>query len=364
MAGRQITLESLGWNSAFDTSFQPLREKGFEPGRVAVEDKHRYVVITARGELSGQIAGKLLHQAGHQADLPKVGDWVAVAPVPNENKAVIHQVMPRKTKLSRKVPGREMEEQLLVTNIEIAFIVQGLDRPIRPGLLQRLLVMVHESKVQPVVVLNKADLCEDILSKVAAAEHAVGDTPVIAVSARTGQAMDSLTQLIRPGETVVFIGASGVGKSSLINQICGEEIQATAEVRESDAKGRHKTSWRELILMPNGGLVIDTPGMREFQMWLADEGLCEAFPEIEALAVSCRFRNCSHTTEGHCGVLEAVASGQLSKERHQSYLKLKKELDFLERAHVTHAYYERKRQTRVAQRAFNRFKRHTQKTKN
>jgi ribosome biogenesis GTPase / thiamine phosphate phosphatase len=357
MPRRGITLENLGWSSAFESDFLPLRDKGLEPGRVAVEDKHHYVIITAQGELSGQITGKLLHQNRSQAELPKVGDWVAVKLVPNESKAVIHQILPRKTRLSRKVPGHELEEQVLVTNVEIAFIVQGLDRGIRPALLQRHLVMVHESGAQPVVVLNKSDLCEDILNQVAAAEQAAGDAPVVAVSARTGQAMDSLTQLIRPGETVVFIGASGVGKSSLINQICGEDIQATAEVRESDSKGRHTTAWRELILLPNGGLVIDTPGMREFQMWMAGDGLHEAFPEIEGLAMGCKFRDCSHTTERHCAVLEAVASGRLSGERHKSYLKLKKELDFLQRAHMTHAYYEHKRQARTAQRAFNRSKR-------
>ena len=185
-------------------------------------------------------------------------------------------MLPRRTKLSRKVTGRETEEQVLVTNVDIAFVVQALDRSFNLALLQRHLAMVVEGGVKPVVVLNKADLCDDVLAKLAAVEPVAADAPVVAVSAKTGRAIDRLTQLILPRETMVFIGASGVGKSSLINQIYGEEVQATMEVRESDAKGRHMTSWRELIVLPNGGLVIDTPGMREFQMWLAGEGGLEA----------------------------------------------------------------------------------------
>jgi len=171
-----------------------------------------------------------------------------------------------------------------------------------------------------------------VLEKLATVEHVAGDTPVIAVSAKTGRAMDSLRQLVRPGETIVFLGPSGVGKSSLINHLCGDEVQATAEVRESDAKGRHTTTWRELIVLPGGGLVIDTPGMREFHMWLAGEIGRDAFADVEELAVRCHFRNCSHTVEKRCVVLEAVAKGELAKERYESYLKLKRELEFLAKA--------------------------------
>jgi ribosome biogenesis GTPase len=333
MPETSFKLESLGWNEALERSFAGLRQRKLEPGRVAVEDKHHYVVFTAGGVLIGKVTGRLLHEAASVAQLPKVGDWVACLPVPNEEgKAQILQVLPRRTKLSRKVAGRETVEQVLVANVDIAFVVQALDRSFNPATLQRHLAMVIEGGVKPVIVLNKADLCDDILAKLAAVERVANEAPVIAVSARTGQAMDSLTQLVRPGETIVFVGASGVGKSSLINHIYGDEVQATTEVREGDAKGRHTTSWRELIVLPNGGLVIDTPGMREFQMWLAGEAGQGVFADIEELAVACHFRDCSHTVEKRCAVRAAVEQGALARERYESFVKLKRELSFLEGA--------------------------------
>ncbi len=356
MAKPKITLATLCWNEALEQSFAACRQKGWLPARVAVEDKHHYVLFNADEPVVGKIPGKLLHAAKSNAELPKVGDWVAFSMVPNEDKAVIHQVLPRRTKLSRKVPGRETEEQVLVTNVDIAFIVQALDRSFNPGLIQRHLAMAVEGGVKPVVVLNKADLCDDILAKLAAVESIADQAPVIAVSARTGRAMDSLTQLVRPGQTVVFIGKSGVGKSSLINHIYGDDVLPTTEVRASDAKGRHTTSWRELIVLPNGGLVIDTPGMREFQMWLSEETGQEAFADVEALAVQCHFRSCSHTTEKRCAVLAAVTSGGLTQERYDSYLKLKRELKFLNQAAQHRELIVNQRQTKTAQRALDRRK--------
>ena len=348
-----MNLETLGWTPSMDATFQPWREKGLVPGRVAVEDKHYYAVLTSQGEVTGQVAGKLLHKAQSAAELPKVGDWAALTYVSNEAKAVIHDILPRRTKLSRKVPGRELEEQVLAANLDKAFAVQALDRTFNPALLQRHLVMVLESGASPVLVLNKADLCEDLPPKIAQAERVAGDAPVVVVSAKTCAGLDHLRALIQPGETIVFMGSSGVGKSTLINDLCGEEVQATAEVRARDAKGRHTTSWRELILLPNGGLVIDTPGMREFQMWMADAGIREAFDDLDALALHCHFRDCTHTAEKNCALLEALAAGQISPERYQSYLKLRKELVYLAQAQTKHAWLQRKRQSRAAQRSLN-----------
>lgn len=331
MPDQSLTLESLGWNPALADSLTRCR-KGLQPGRVALEDKHFYTVLTPDGALTGQVSGRLLHQASSPAHLPKVGDWVGLTPLPGESKAVIHEVLPRRTKLSRKVPGREVEEQILATNIDVGFVVQSLDCRFNPALLQRHLVAVLESGAEPVVVLNKADLCQDIPGKVAEASQAAGAAPLVVVSAKTHQGVDKLERWIAPGVTVVFIGASGVGKSTLINDLCGEEIQAISEVREWDAKGRHTTTWRELILLPQGGLVIDTPGMREFQMWVADEGLREAFADLDAVAARCRFRDCSHTVEQQCAVLEALAAGRIPQERYRRYLKLRAELAQVEEA--------------------------------
>jgi ribosome biogenesis GTPase / thiamine phosphate phosphatase len=353
-----LTLETLGWNATFAESFARLGQKGLEPGRVAVEDKHYYVIVTRQGELTGQVSGKMLHQARTPAELPKVGDWVAVSPLAGEAKAVIHHVLERRTRLSRKVPGREVEEQVLATNIDKAFVVQALDSTFNPGLLQRHLVMVSESGAEPVVVLNKADLCDAVADRVAQARNAVGEAPpMVVASAKTGAGLEDLAQRISPGTTVVFIGSSGVGKSTLINDLCGEEIQATAEVRERDAKGRHTTTWRELILLPQGGLVIDTPGMREFQMWMANEGMRDTFSDLETLANQCHFRNCTHTVETRCAVLEAVTKGELTRDRYARFLKLQTELAFLREAQTKHGWIQRRRQGRVAQRAFEKLKR-------
>jgi ribosome biogenesis GTPase len=345
-----IRLETLGWNSDLEKCLAGLPAKDVEPGRVAVEDKHEYGVLTPGGQCCARVAGKFLHQAASPADLPKVGDWVAIKRVPKEDKAIIHHVLPRRTKLSRKIPGRQSSEQVLVTNVDIAFAVQALDLSFNPALLQRHLAMALDGRVKPVVVLNKTDLCNDILAKLAAVERVSGDAPVIAVSAKTGQAMDSLTQLVRPGETIVFIGASGVGKSSLINQLYGEEVLPTAEVRERDAKGRHTTSWRELIVLPNGGLVIDTPGMREFHLWFASEGSEGAFADIEELALKCHFRNCKHTVEERCAVRMAVERAELSRERYHTYLKLKRELDYLDQAARHRKHHARQRKPKRSRR--------------
>jgi ribosome biogenesis GTPase len=354
-----MELASLGWNLALEESFAEFRERGWFPARVAVEDKHYFSVVAEAGELTGQVAGKFLHEARSTAALPKVGDWVAIAVVPNEAKAVIHGVLPRRTQLARKVVGREIEEQVLVVNIDTAFVVQALDQSFNPRRLERFLVMALEGGARPVVVLNKTDLCDAPAARLADATAVAGSAPVVMASARTGRGIKELNKFVRPAETMVFVGSSGVGKSSLINRLYGEEIQATIEVRETDAKGRHTTTWREMILLPNGGLVIDTPGLREFHMWVADEGLESAFPEIEEVAARCHFRDCSHQSEKRCAVQEAVTSGQVSRERFESYLKLKRELDFLAEEKAKHTYLERKRQTKAAQRAFNKIKRGT-----
>lgn len=332
----EIDLGTLGWSESRERDFEPFLKRGMKPGRVAAEDKHYFRVVTAQGELASQVSGKLLHLHRAVSELPKVGDWVAVAPLPDEEKGVIHQVLPRHTRLARKVAGRDIDEQVLATNIDVAFVVQALDQTFNSRRIERFLVMAHDGGAQPVVVLNKADLCAQLESRLAEARRAAGEATVVVTCARTGHGLDQLAALIGPGRTAVFIGTSGVGKSSLINRLYGDEVQPTLEVRGSDAKGRHSTTWRELILLPGGGLVIDTPGMREFHLWLADEGA--AFPDIAEIALGCRFRNCGHGTEKGCAVQGAVADGRLSAARVGSFRKLKGELGYLAEETKRHTY--------------------------
>lgn len=332
MSETRPRIEALGWNDDWIAHFRPFQEQGLVAGRVAVEDRGRYTLFAEAGELSAHVAGRFTGVAGAPADFPKVGDWVAFAPILNEPKAVIRAILPRRTRLARKMVGREVEEQILVANVDLAFIVQALDASFNPRLLERYLAMVREARVEPVILLNKTDLHDHVPERHAEAARLAAGNQVVDVSARTGLGMGQLRKLIRPATTSVFVGTSGVGKSSIINRLFGDHIQATTEVREQDAKGRHTTSWRELIVLPGGGLVIDTPGMREFHLWMAGDHIHQAFPEVEVVALRCRFSNCSHREEKGCAVREAVAAGTLVQERVNQFIKIQRELTFLEKA--------------------------------
>jgi ribosome biogenesis GTPase len=348
-----MDLTTLGWNAELDQQFAPHQAKGLVPARVAVEDKHFYRVWTADAELLAQVTGHCLHEArGSNAKLPKVGDWVAVKLVAKEEKAMIQAILPRRTRLCRKMTGRGSNEHVLATNIDTAFMVTAADASFDATRLEQMLVMVHESGARPVVLLNKIDLCDDLDARLADATRVAGDALVLAACALTGRGVKRLAQLIKPGDTAVFIGTSGVGKSSLINRLYGEDIQATVEVRTDDAKGRHTTSWREMIFLPQGGVVIDTPGMREFHIWIASEGSKQRFPEVDALSVRCRFRDCTHTKENQCAVLEALAAGTLPRERYDSFLKLQLEIRYLRKAEKKATWQVRKQGARGAHRNF------------
>jgi ribosome biogenesis GTPase len=349
-----MDLTALGWNAGRDAEFALHFAKGLIPGRVAVEDKHFYRIWTADAELSAQVTGKFFHESRRDpAVLPKVGDWVAVKIVPNEEKAMIHAVLPRRTRITRKNSGRETSAQILATNIETVFLVTAVDASFNAARLERMLVMARDSGAQPVVVLNKIDLCDDLDLKLAEAQRVSGEALVMPVCALTGRGVKKLAGLIKPGDTVVFIGTSGVGKSSLINRLYGEELMPTLEVRESDAKGRHTTSWREMIFLPRGGVVIDTPGMREFHLWDAGEGTRETFPEIETLAAGCHFRDCSHTREKDCAVLAALAANTLLRERYDNFIKLQREISYLREAEKRAGWQDSRKSDRVAHRVFN-----------
>ena len=350
-----MTLQQLGWNEHFEAAFETYRDTHL-PGRVGLEHQHIYRVYLETGEPLAHVSGRFRHQAARRQDYPAVGDWVAVGRAADPRRVVIHAVLPRQSRFSRKAAGDVTEEQVVAANVDTVFLVSGLDRDYNPRRIERYLVTAREGGAAPVVLLNKADLCEDIEGALAEVMQLSGDAPVLALSCRSRQGFDALSPYLQPGRTVAFLGSSGVGKSTIINGLLGREKQRTHAVRDADGRGRHTTSHRELIVMPGGALLIDTPGMRELQLWDAAGGLGEAFDDITALGAGCHFRNCRHDTEPRCAVRAAVESGELARDRYASYLGLQRELASLEKRQDQLAIIEEKRKWRTIHKTLRNFK--------
>jgi ribosome biogenesis GTPase / thiamine phosphate phosphatase len=322
-----MLLDSLGWTPALEDQFAPHTADGLEPARVAVEHRGAYVLYTARGEQQAELAGRLRHAAAERGELPAVGDWVAVTPT---DPALVQAVLPRRTKFSRMAASDHggTIEQVLAANVDVVFLVAGLDGDLNSRRLERYLALGWESGAEPIVVLTKADLCADVDAAVLGVEATAFGVPVHAVSNLTGDGVDELGAYFGPGRTVAALGSSGVGKSSLVNRIAGRELMATGEVR-ADGRGRHTTTNRQLLLLPDGGVYLDTPGMRELRLWESEEGLAQTFDDVAAAAALCRFADCAHEREPGCGVRAALADGSLAHDRYDSWRKLQAELRHL-----------------------------------
>ena len=321
-------LTSLGWTESLARSFEQYQDDGLLPARVIAQHRGSYVVLGVEGELNARPAGRLLHAAGDGGVLPAVGDWVGITPNA-AGTTIIHTLMPRTGKFSRNVADNSTEEQVLAANIDLALVVSGLDRDFNLRRIERYLAVAYGGGAAPVIVLTKADLCEDTEDKRRAVAEIAPGVAVEVISNVTGAGIDGVREHLRAGITAVVLGSSGVGKSSLINQLVGRDQQPTGEVRR-DGKGRHVTTHRELFRIPGGALIIDTPGIRQLKLWAADEGLPSTFEDVEELASECRFSDCRHESEPGCAIRRAMASGELSSARFNSYLKLMRELRSLE----------------------------------
>jgi len=349
-------LADLGWNDRFAETFEPLLASGLVPARVSLEHTHIYRVLAEPGEWLAQVSGRLRHHAASRADFPAVGDWVAVDPPQDDGmtgKTTIRAVLPRASRFSRRAAGDRTEEQVVAANIDVVFLVSGLDGDFNPRRIERYLLVAFDSGATPVIVLNKADLVDDPGPYVAEVESLSPGVAVHAVSSKHPESLSVLRALVGPGRTGALLGSSGVGKSTIVNRLVGYDLLATRGVRVSDSRGRHTSTSRQLVILPGKGILIDTPGMREIQLWETGEGAAGTFSDIAALAEGCRFRDCAHESEPGCAVIQAVESGELPAGRLESFRKLRDEQAYQNRQQDQRAQLEQKRLWKTLTKAAN-----------
>ena len=321
-----VDLTTLGWSEFFEVNFKSYAEQGYTCGRVALEHKNLFRIYTQHGEVLAEISGKLRHEAMSRSDLPAVGDWVVIRARPERDRVMIHAVLPRKTSFARKIAGSRTEEQIVGANVDTLFLLTSLNHDFSLRRIERYLIIASESGANPIIILSKSDLCDRVAGPIDQVQAVARGVPIHAISVVTGSGLRHIAQYFKRGQTVALLGSSGVGKSTLINYLAGVDHLKVQTVREHDDRGRHTTTHRELVLLPTGGLVLDTPGMRELQLW--DGDLQSVFDDIESLAGRCFFSDCQHQDEPRCVVREALAAGTIDAGRYQSYEKLQKELKY------------------------------------
>ncbi len=339
-------LAALGWDSAWEAARVACAQADAAPARVATQHRGGYVLFTEAGEVPGLVSGRFRHETRAPSDFPVVGDWVLA------RDGVIHAVLPRRTAFSRKTNLGIVEAQVAAANADVVFVVAGLD--VEPNLrrIERYLTVAYESGAEPVVLLSKADLCPDVPSALQAVSGSASGTAVHAISARDGTASEVLAAYCRPTRTTVFLGPSGVGKTTLLNLLTGTP-RATADVGD-DGRGRHTTTRRELVLVDGRGIVIDTPGMRELQLWDAESGLAAVFSDIEALTRECRFADCAHAAEPGCAIRAALETGRLDPDRYAGYRKLEREEAHIAKQRDARALADEKRERKIFARSIRR----------
>ena len=345
------SLAAWGWNSYFEAFWQGGEWKNAVPARVIAQQRKFWRIAGDFGESWAEASGKLRLAADDGADWPAVGDWVATELHGEGTTAVIQEVLPRRSRFARKSPGKKIEEQVIAANVDTALLVSALDGDFNPRRVERYLAQCWESGAKPVIVLNKADACEDARAKTAETEGVAVGTTVCVLSARTGDGVGELEEFLTPGQTLVLLGSSGVGKSTIANRLLGHAVQEVQPVRESDSRGRHTTTAREMFTLPGGALLMDTPGLREMQLWDAEDGVAQVFADIDALAGKCRFGDCRHEGEPGCAVQAALDAGTLDPARLENRRKLMREQEFLRRKVDPEARHEQKEQWKQIHRA-------------
>jgi ribosome biogenesis GTPase len=344
-----MSLARLGWDDTCADAFACwAHDPDVEPARVVIEFNHIYRVWAASGEFDASSSGRLKYQAVRKSELPAVGDWVVVRRRQAQDRAAIIGVLPRRSWFSRKVAGGVTDEQVVAANVDVVFLVMALDGDFNLRRLERYLLTARESGAAPVILLTKPDMAESLAEQVHATRAAAGELPVHVVNPRVGVGLEQVAACLVTARTGALLGSSGVGKSTIINRLVGEDVQKTREVRWSDSKGRHATTHRELVVLPGGGLLIDTPGMRELQLWDVGHAVRETFDDIETLAAGCHFSDCRHREEPRCAVTAAVAAGSLDKHRLENFHRLQDELVVLAAHRDERSEREEKRRSRVA----------------
>jgi ribosome biogenesis GTPase / thiamine phosphate phosphatase len=331
-----MELANLGFDRWFQEKHEELQRPDCVVARVTRVDRDRYLVMNEQNEVQAEPTGKLLFSVGSAQDLPCVGDWVLVQYYNDGTLAIIHELFPRKTFLRRKSAGKKVDYQMIASNIDIAFIIQSCDFNFNLRRIERYLVMANDGGIEPVILLSKSDLVSDetLEKMISEIRQARICTSVITFSNMTRNGLDSLKHTLEKGKTYCLLGSSGVGKTTLINHLLGREEFETNTVREKDSRGRHTTAHRQLTVLENGALLIDTPGMRELGMIAVGASIDDSFSDIHELSESCRFTDCTHTAEVGCAILMAVQSGDLNEERYQSYIKLMKESEFNQMSYI------------------------------